>query len=61
MRTAVIELDGKKLFVLNGLQPAEGDKTRGRSKVFDELIEATRKNPDALAFGRTAGRWVAAA
>ncbi len=53
MRTTVIELEGKKLFVLNGLLADEVE--------LDQLIQATRRDPDAVAFGRMAGKWVATA
>ncbi len=64
MRTTIIELEGRKLFLLPGLliseinavAPALTDRA-----TIDELIAATRKDPDAVAFGRTAGKWVAAA
>ncbi|HEX9882155.1 MAG TPA: hypothetical protein VGA65_06570 [Hyphomicrobium sp.] len=58
MRTIVIELEGKKLFVLNGLVTDQGDP---RSEELAELMLAARKDPDAVAFGRMAGKWIAAA
>jgi hypothetical protein len=58
VRTTVIELEGKKLFVLNGLMTDQGEQT---PEVLDELILAARKDPDAVAFGRMAGRWIPAA
>jgi hypothetical protein len=56
--TIVIELEGKKLFVLNGLVTDQGDP---RSEELAELMLAARKDPDAVAFGRMAGKWIAAA
>ena len=58
MRTTVIELEGKKLFVLNGLLADEEDL---KSAELIQLIQATKRDPDAVAFGRVAGKWVAAA
>ncbi len=60
MRTTVIQLEGRKLFVLNGLFAGNSIETADWEGL-DQLIEATRKDPDAVAFGWTAGRWVAAA
>lgn len=60
MRSTVIELEGKKVFVLNGLlaEASEGSTDRHG---LDQLIQATKRDPDAVAFGWTAGKWVAAA
>jgi hypothetical protein len=58
VRTIVIELEGKKLFVLNGLATDQGDP---RSEDLAALVLAARKDPDAVAFGRMAGKWIAAA
>ncbi len=58
MRTTVIELEGKKLFVLNGLIADEADR---KPEELNQLIQAAKKDPDAVAFGRMAGKWVAAA
>jgi hypothetical protein len=58
MRTTVIELEGKRLFVLNGLLADEED---WESAELIQLIQAAKKDPDAVAFGRVAGKWVAAA
>jgi len=58
MRPTVIELKGKKLFVLNGLFPDDG---RDNSIELDQLLVASQKEPDAVAFGWMAGKWFAAA
>jgi hypothetical protein len=58
VRTTIIELEGKRLFVLNGLMTDQGEEA---PDVLDELVLAARNNPDAVAFGRMAGRWIAAA
>jgi len=60
MRAIVIEVEGRKLFVLNGLllEVSEGKPAR---EGLDQLVEAAQRDPDAVAFGWTAGRWVAAA
>ena len=60
MRASLIEVEGKKLFVLNGLLACESDPAT-KIEALDELIEAIKRDPDAVAFGRTAGKWVAAA
>ena len=61
MRASLIEVEGKKLFVLNGLLACESDPAATKMEALDELIEAIKRDPDAVAFGRTAGKWVAAA
>lgn len=60
MRTIIVELEGRKLFVLNGLSLDESKGNADRIGL-DQLIEATKRDPDAVAFGWTAGKWVAAA
>jgi hypothetical protein len=56
----VIELEGKKVFVLNGLL-AEASEGSADWDGLDQLIQAAKRDPDAVAFGWTAGKWVAAA
>lgn len=61
MRTTVIELEGKRLFVLNGLMAAENNSKPTDIEAVEQLVEAIKKDPDAVAFGCIAGKWVAAA
>lgn len=61
MRTTVIELEGKRLFVLNGLMAAEIDGKPTDIEAAEKLVEAIKKDPDAVAFGYISGKWVAAA
>jgi len=56
-----IELQGKKVILLNG---ARAEKKTGKTveiEAPDKLLDAARRNPDAVAFGYMSGRWVAAA
>jgi hypothetical protein len=61
VRTVVIELNGKRLFVLNGLPASEHKNRPVYFEVVAQLVEAVKRDPDAVAFGRVSGRWVAAA
>jgi hypothetical protein len=58
MRPTIIELEGKKLFVLNGLFP---DEEHDNTVELGQLLVASKKEPDAVAFGWMAGKWFAAA
>ncbi len=58
MRAHLIELDGRKVFVLNGLSAPESEQW---SAAIKSLHEAVERDPDAVAFGCVDGRWVAAA
>jgi hypothetical protein len=51
-------LDGRKVFVLNGLTAPESEEW---SQAIKSLHEAIESEPDAVAFGCVYGRWVAAA
>lgn len=54
-------LQGRKVILLTG---ARLDSTTGKTAeiaTLDQLVAAARQNPDAVAFGFTAGRWVAGA
>ena len=57
----IIELEGKRIILLNGVRAET--HTRGALKIeaADKLTAATRREPDAVAFGYLQGRWVAAA
>ncbi|MES1180173.1 MAG: hypothetical protein ABUL43_03150 [Hyphomicrobium sp.] len=61
VRTVVL---GKPVFLLTG---AKTRKSKGSASTAldveapDKLIEAARRNPDAVAFGFVAGSWVASA
>jgi hypothetical protein len=64
MKSRTIQIQGKTIYLLSD---ANTDTTRagnsGETKdiVTKELLVAARRNPDAVAFGYTAGRWVAGA
>ncbi|HKZ97587.1 MAG TPA: hypothetical protein VJ045_11475 [Hyphomicrobiaceae bacterium] len=61
MEFVTIELQGKKVILLNG---ARAEKKTGKTveiEAPDKLLDAARRNPDAVAFGYMSGRWVAAA
>jgi hypothetical protein len=61
VRTEVIELEGKRFFVLNGLIAAENSDGAGYIEALKKLVAAIKRDPDAVAFGCISGRWVAAA
>ena len=61
MSCPTVDLDKKKVILLNGFE-----KTRSTSKPFTikakkQLEEAAKRNRDAVAFGYVLGRWVPAA
>jgi len=61
MKFPTVEVQGRKLILLSGVSAG---KTAGEMidpDALDKLRDAFRKNPDAVAFGYTRGRWVAAA
>lgn len=61
MKFPTVELQGRKAVLLSGIRI---EKTTGETiflASLDKLRDAFQQNPDAVAFGYTAGRWVAAA
>ena len=58
VRAKVIELHGKRVFVLNGFSSPENDL---HAHAVERLREAIEEEPDAVAFGCLDGKWVAAA
>lgn len=63
-----IEVTGKKIFLLSGystLLKAGSQKRLAldaiKIEALDDLRRSANKNPDAVAFGFTAGRWIPAA
>ena len=63
-----IEVTGKKIFLLSGystLLKTSSQKALApdaiKIEALDDLRRSASKNPDAVAFGFTAGRWVPAA
>jgi len=61
MKFPTIELQGRKVILLSGVRT---DKRTGETVFLasrDKLLDAFSHNPDAVAFGFTSGRWVAAA
>ena len=67
MAFPVVEIIGKKIILLSGYQkpekPASGGTENGSFVVreIQRLQQSAIKNPDAVAFGYTAGRWMPAA
>ena len=67
MAKPTVEIVGKKIILLSGYQrcPQTGsEKVKLGSIVIHEMPQLQRsaiKNPDAVAFGYTAGRWMPAA
>ena len=58
MLAHLIELNGKKIFVLNGLSSLGSEEW---SEAIESLHEAVECEREAVGFGRIEGRWVAAA
>jgi hypothetical protein len=63
-----VEVIGKRVFLLNGYSSLLKTGSRKVSaqdaikiEALDDLKRSANKNPDAVAFGFTAGRWVPAA
>jgi hypothetical protein len=56
-----IELQGKKVILLNGARAEKKTDMTWEIEAPDKLRDAARRNPDAVAFGYVSGRWVAAA
>ncbi len=63
MESVKTVLLGKSVFLLSGTKPRIGKKRDRDLEVEapDKLLEAARRNPDAVAFGFISGSWVAAA
>jgi hypothetical protein len=61
VETVQTELRGKKVILLNGARAEKKTGTAVEIEAPEELLEAARQNPDAVAFGYMSGRWVAAA
>ena len=59
MEAVQTELGGRKVILLNGARAEE--KTGAAVEIEALLLEAARKDPDAVTFGYMSGRWVAAA
>ena len=66
MAFPTIEIMGKKVILLSGYQrsPQIGSTSKPRAIKIEapqKLRQSANENPDAVAFGYTAGRWVPAA
>ena len=67
MACPAVEIIGKKIILLNGYKMCEklgSDNAKIGSIVVHEmpqLQQSAVRNPDAVAFGYTAGRWMPAA
>ena len=65
MACPAVEIAGKKIFLLSGYQRLPlGETNKSRSvqiQAVEKLKESPSDNPDAVAFGYLAGKWVPAA
>jgi len=67
MAKPTVEIIGKKIILLSGYQRCPQIGSEGAKlgsiviREMRELRQAAVKNPDAVAFGYTAGRWMPAA
>jgi hypothetical protein len=61
MGSVQTELQGKKVFLLNGTYTEKQSEKAPEIEAPDDLLAAARRDPDAVAFGYVSGRWVAAA
>jgi len=67
MAYPTVEIIGKKVILLSGYQRCTQvglEKIKRDAVVIEEigkLQQSASKNPDAVAFGYTAGRWIPAA
>lgn len=63
MESVKTVLFGKSVFLLTGAKPVKNRKVGQTFEVEspEKLLEAARRNPDAVAFGFVSGSWVAAA
>jgi len=55
------ELQGKSVVLLSGVHAERMSAKPMLIEAPEQLLEAARRNPDAVAFGYMAGKWVAAA
>lgn len=59
-----VVIRGKEIILLSGYTDQAGGKANGAGVMIeaeDKLRLAIKKDPDAIAFGRVAGQWVAGA
>ena len=72
MAYPTLEVRGRRIILVSGYKRMDANerdsRSRSRGKAhevavldWDRLVEAANANSDAVAFGYTAGRWVAAA
>ena len=61
MTFPTIELNGKIRILLSGIDKEKTTEKSVSLQSPEQLLQVVRKNPDAVAFGYTSGRWVAAA
>lgn len=63
MESVKTVLLGKPVYLLTGTKPVRNLRLGQPFEVErpDKLLEAARRNPDAVAFGYVSGSWVAAA
>jgi hypothetical protein len=67
MECPKVEIGGKKVIILSGYvesKRANSEASASRSiriEAINKLRKSAHENPDAVAFGYTAGRWIPAA
>ena len=61
MECVKTELLGKSVVLLSGARAERMSAKPMLIEAPEKLLEAARRNPDAVAFGYMAGKWVAAA
>jgi hypothetical protein len=61
VKFVTIELHGRKVILLSGARRVRKTEDNVYIEAHDNLLDAARENPDAVAFGYVSGRWVAAA
>lgn len=61
MECVKTELQGKSVVLLSGTRAERMSAKPILIEAPEKLLETARRNPDAVAFGYMAGKWVAAA
>ena len=61
MECVKTELQGKSVVLLSSVHAERMSAKPMLIEAPEKLLEAARRNPDAVAFGYMAGKWVAAA
>ncbi len=61
MSCPTVDLDKKKVILLNGFEMARSTSKTFAIKAKKQLEEAAKRHRDAVAFGYVSGKWVPAA